>query len=118
LRLAMFSTCPNWTDGVNDETRGQIISPSDFCLARRATSKCPAFGEELWPGGAVNCAIDSAAAEQRGVCCVHNGINLQLGDVAADDVDLAGGDFQNQGASRSICQEPSGCRVYRKRSGK
>jgi hypothetical protein len=37
----------------------------------------------------VNCAIDAATAEERCVCRVHNGINVQCSDVALDDIDLA-----------------------------
>ena len=37
----------------------------------------------------MNRAIDSATAEKRRICRVHNGINVEFRDVAADDLDLA-----------------------------
>jgi hypothetical protein len=37
----------------------------------------------------MNRAIDSAAAEQRCVSRVYNGIDLDLRDVSADDFDLS-----------------------------
>jgi hypothetical protein len=38
----------------------------------------------------MNCAIHSPAAEKRGVRRVHDGVDIELRDVAADDVDLSG----------------------------
>jgi hypothetical protein len=39
----------------------------------------------------MNCAIDAATAKERCVRRVHNGINVQFSDVAADDLDSAVG---------------------------
>jgi hypothetical protein len=38
----------------------------------------------------VNRAIDTATAEKRCIRRVHNGVNLQFSDVAADDFNSAG----------------------------
>ena len=60
-----------------------IFASPGLTTAERST-----FGEQFGARSAVNRAIDSAAAEQRRVCGVHNGIDLELSDVAADDLDL------------------------------
>jgi hypothetical protein len=39
----------------------------------------------------MNRAVHAAAAEQAAVSRVHDRIDIQLGDVATDNVDLAGG---------------------------
>lgn len=38
--------------------------------------------DQLRASGAVNCAVYAAATQQRGVRGVHDGIYLQLGDIA------------------------------------
>ena len=58
----------------------------------------------------MDCTIDSAAAEQRAIGRVHNCIDIKSGNVATQDVDLRGRHFI-YGASRSINQEPSACRM-------
>jgi len=65
--------------------------------------------QQLWSGRAMNRAIDSAATEQTCVSGVHNRIDIEFGDIAAEDVDLVVASFH--GASRSIDQEPLDCNV-------
>ena len=57
----------------------------------------------------MNRAVDSAAAEQGRVRRIHNRINAEFSDIAADDVDPVVA--RRHGAKRSIAQEPSDCRV-------
>jgi hypothetical protein len=52
------------------------------------TSQRAAFGEQFGAGGTVNRAIDTATAEERCICRVNNGINLEFRDVAAEDFDF------------------------------
>jgi hypothetical protein len=92
---------------VNDKTRGQTISASDFRFPGLTTAKRPAFGKQLGSSGAMNCAINSSAAEERRVRRVHNRVEIKFGDIALDDLDLSDG----HGASRSMSQPPSVCRV-------
>jgi hypothetical protein len=74
---------------VNDESSWQTISARDFSFAWTTTAQRVAFGEQFGACCAVNRAVDAATAEERCVCRVHNGINLQFSDVALDDIDLA-----------------------------
>src|SRR5262249_41276930 len=99
--FATISTRPNGTDCVNDEFRRQVVAARDFRFARPTTAERSTFLQQLWTGRAVNRAIHSAAAEQRCVCGVYDRIDLELRDIAADDLDPA------HGARRSIRQEPS-----------
>jgi hypothetical protein len=73
---------------MNDKTRGQIVSGSDFRFARLATAECATFGQKPRSSGAMNGAIDSAAAKQRRIGRVHNCTDSECGDIAADDIDL------------------------------
>ena len=86
----MFAAAPDRPDGVNDEARWQTISARDFRFSGLTTTQRSTFGDQFRSGSVVNCAIDSAAAEQRRICGIHNGIDLELRDVAADNVDVGG----------------------------
>src|SRR5437660_3940910 len=83
-----MTSVPERADGVDDKTRGQIVSASDFRFTRLATAECPALREKLRSSGAMNGAIDSAAAKQRRIGRVHNCIDGECGNIAANDVDL------------------------------
>src|SRR5207244_2376641 len=89
LRLAMCPAMPDRSDGVNDESSGQTIAASDFRFTGFTAAKCTAFRKQLRSRGAMNRAIDSSAAEKRRVRRVHNRIDLELRDIAADDIDFA-----------------------------
>jgi hypothetical protein len=90
-RFVMFPATPNGSDSVNHEASEQTICAGNFRLAGFTTAECAAFGEQFGAGGAVNRAIDTATAEKRRVCRVHNGINLELCDIAAEDFNSAVG---------------------------
>src|SRR5882724_361188 len=89
LRLSMFSAAPDRSDGVDHKAGGQMISTSDFRFARWTTAQGATFGEQFRAGSAVNFPIDSSSAEERRVRRVHNCVNLELGDIAAQDFNLA-----------------------------
>jgi hypothetical protein len=55
--------------------RRQSISFGDFGAAGLAAMQGAAFGEKLRPGRAMDCAIDAATAEQRGIRGVDDGVN-------------------------------------------
>jgi hypothetical protein len=40
-----------------------------------------AFGEYLWPTGFMNRPIDTSAAKQSPISCIHNGIDVLLANV-------------------------------------
>src|SRR5262249_30951642 len=56
--------------------------------AERAT-----FGEQVRPGGAMDGAIDAAAAEQRSVGGVDDGPHIERGDVRDADLEPRDSDF-------------------------
>ena len=104
----MFSAAPDRADGVNDEPRWQTISASQFRLAGLTTAQRSAFGEQFGAGGAMNRAIHSAAAEKRRICGVHNGIDFELRDVAAKNLDFSGTaqSVGDRGSRRNRRQSP------------
>src|SRR5207249_10556746 len=63
----------------------------DFSFALSAAPNGSTLREQFWSGSAMDRAINSAATEQRRIRGVHNCIDVQLGDVAADDIDLSCG---------------------------
>jgi hypothetical protein len=89
LRLTMCPATPDRSYGVDDEPSGQTITTSDFRFAGFTAAKRTAFREQFRSSGAMNRSIHSSAAEKRRVRRVHNGIHLELRDIAAGDVDLA-----------------------------
>ncbi len=93
FRFAAAAAPPNRADRVNDETRGQIISASDFSFAWSATPNGSTFDDKFWSGSAMDRAVDSAATEQRRIRGVHNCIDIELGDVAAGEADFSSAIF-------------------------
>jgi hypothetical protein len=49
---------------VNDKARGQPIAASNFRFTGTTTAEGATFSEQLGPGGAMNCAIDSSTAKK------------------------------------------------------
>jgi hypothetical protein len=83
-----FSPSPNWADCVNDKTRRQPISASNFRVTGLTTAEGPAFSKQVRASGAMNCPIDSSAAEERRVRRVYDGIDIEFRDIALNDLDL------------------------------
>ena len=73
---------PHRAHRVDDEARRQIVAAGEPRLARRAAAEPVAFGKQSRPGGAMDGTVDAAAAEQRAVGGVDDGVNGKLGDVA------------------------------------
>jgi hypothetical protein len=75
LVLAFAAAMPDRADGMNDMPRRQTITLGDLGVAGCAAAKRAAFGEQLRPGGTMDRAIDAAAAEQRRIRGVDDGVN-------------------------------------------
>jgi hypothetical protein len=60
---------------MNDMPRRQLVAFGDLGAAGLAATKRAAFGEQLRSRGAMDRAIDAAAAEQRGIRSVDDGVN-------------------------------------------
>jgi hypothetical protein len=67
---------------VDNVARRQIIAARNPRITGRTSANLAAFGEEFWPCGAMNCAIDATAAKQRLIRCVDDGVNLELRYIA------------------------------------
>jgi hypothetical protein len=57
----------------------------------------------------MNCAIHSATAKKRRVCGVHNGTDLELRDIPADNIDLSerAQNIRHRSSGRSRRQSPA-----------
>ena len=99
FRFAATTSHPERADGVDDKTRRQIVSASEFRFAGLATAKCLTFRKKLRSRSAMNCTVNSAAAQQGRVGRVDNCVDIEPGDVAVDDVDLR---IRNFSSARAI----------------
>ena len=105
--LARVAAVPDRTDGMDHVPGRQPISAGDFGIAGRAAIQRAAFGKQFGPGRAMDRAIDAAAAEQRRIRGVDDGVNAQRGDVGNDDfqprlADLARGRTQAEAAALTV----------------
>ena len=85
LILAVAAAVPDRPDGVDHMPRRQPIALGDLGVAGLAAMQRAAFGEQLRTGCAMDRAVDAAAAEQRGIGGVDDGVNAQRRDVGNDD---------------------------------
>ena len=69
---------------MDDFLAGQVVGVGDLGRARGAAVQGAAFVEEGRSGGAVDGAVDAAAAEEGGVGCVDDGGDGEGGDVGTD----------------------------------
>ncbi len=81
LIFAVAAAVPDGSDGVDHMPRRQPIALGDLGVAGLATIQHAAFDRELRPGCAMNRAVDAAAAEQRRIGGVDDGVNAQGRDV-------------------------------------
>ena len=77
-------------DGMDDILCGQLVGVCGFGVAGFASVECVAFGEELFAGCAVDGAVDAAAAEERRVGGIDDGVRVELGNVAEVERELVG----------------------------
>ena len=88
IRLAARAAVPHRPDRVDDVFRRQVVAARDLRRAGGAAAERSAFRQQLPSGGAVDRAIDPAAAEQRGVGGVDDGVDRERGDVGDHDFEL------------------------------
>ena len=81
MRFAVTAAAPYRSHGVNDIARGQSITLGQFGLTGGATAQAPAFLQQSAPRGAMDGAVHAAAAQQRIIGGIDDGIHSQLGDV-------------------------------------
>lgn len=65
----------------------QLMSPSNDRISGGTTIEFSAFRQKPRAGGAMDGAIDAAAAEQAAVCCIDNRVDLEFGYVPSDKAD-------------------------------
>jgi hypothetical protein len=118
--LTVATAMPYRPDGMNDMPGRKPVTFGDFGIAGGAAAEAAAFGQKLRSGGAMDGAIDAAAAEQRFIGGVDDGVNAQGGDVGGDDLepgraDLACGRNQAEAgaalvtpfSANSCCSSPA-----------
>ena len=105
--LARVAAVPDRTDGMDHMLRLEPIPAGDLGVAGRAAIQRAALGKQFGAGGAMDRAIDAAAAEQRRIRGVDDGVNAQCGDVGNDDfqprlADLARAQAQAEAAALTV----------------
>src|SRR5262245_16100470 len=75
---------------MDDVTRLQAKARRDLGLARRAAAEQPAGGLQLGARGPMDGAVNPAAAHERAVGGIDDGIDVERGDISLDDVDTLG----------------------------
>src|SRR6266446_5362546 len=88
LRLPPRPAPPHPTDGVDDVARRQPVAARDARFAGGAAAKGAALRDELRAGRAMDRAVDAASAEEGGVRGIDDGIDVELGDVAAMELEF------------------------------
>jgi hypothetical protein len=88
FRFSVVSAIPYRADGVNDVGGGEPIALGEPGIAGFATAKEAALVEELGAGGAMDCPVHPAAAEQGAIGGVDDGIDGQGCDVGAENSDF------------------------------
>jgi hypothetical protein len=68
--------------------RRQAVAAGDLRVAGVASAQRAALSQQFRPGRPVDRAVDAAAAEQRAVGGVDDGVDLKRRDVGDDDVEL------------------------------
>jgi hypothetical protein len=74
---------------VDDITRRQAVARGDLGVAGGAAAQRSTFRQQTRPGRAVNRTVHTAAAQQRFIGRVDDGIHLHLRNVAFDDLDFS-----------------------------
>lgn len=89
------ASMPDRANGVKDPFGGKTEAGSCLRVSSGAAMKSAAFGEEFRAGCIVDRAINSASPEQRGIGCIHDGIDGLLRDVSLNGDEF--GHFQISG---------------------
>src|ERR1700752_4218163 len=75
---------PDRPDCVNDESSWQTISARNFSFTWATTAQRAAFGEQFGASRAMNRSIHSPSAQKGRVSGIHNGVDMEFRDVAAE----------------------------------
>src|SRR5262249_22628654 len=97
--LALAAAAPHRPDRVDDVLGFETIAAGDLGRAGGAAAERATLGEKVRGGGAVDGAIDAAAAEQRSVGGVDDGLDIEGGDVGDADLEPRGSDFGGEEGS-------------------
>lgn len=84
--LASSAAMPDRPHGMNDMSGQQSITFGDLGVAGGAAAKFAACGQQFPAGGAMDRTVDAAAAKQRNVRRIDDGIDIKCRDVGDDDV--------------------------------
>jgi hypothetical protein len=84
--FTVAAAVPHRTDGMDDMFCRQLVAAGDPGVAGVAAAKCPAFIAQLRPGGTVDRAVDTAAAEQTPVRRIDDDVDIESRDVGDEDL--------------------------------
>lgn len=90
LRLTIAAAVPDRTDGVYHMPGLELVALGDLRLARLATVQAHALAHQIGTGSPVNHAIHAASTHERGVGRIDDGIDIKLGDIAFEDLEVGG----------------------------
>src|SRR5262245_31508085 len=79
--LALIAAAPHRADRVDHVARLEPVAAGDLRGAGVAAAERAALGQKLWPGGAMDGAVDAAAAEEGAVRGIDDGRDVERGDV-------------------------------------
>src|SRR5262249_49584259 len=97
--LALAATAPHRSDGVDDVLGFEAVAAGDLGGTGIAAAERATFGEKLRAGGAMDGAVDAAAAEQRSVGGVDDGPDIERRDVRDADFEARRADFGGEEGS-------------------
>ena len=99
------TAAPHRANRVDDMTGRQIIAGREPRFAGGTAAEPATFFKQAWTGGAMDRAINPAAAKQRGIGGVHDRIDCKRGDVGNGDLEPG---IANLAAGRGL-SHPTGC---------
>jgi hypothetical protein len=82
----MPAVTPNRANGVDHPLGGQIVPFGDLGFTGPTAVKRPAFLQQFWAGRPVNCAINTAAAQQGRIGRIHDRVHVLLRDIALNNL--------------------------------
>src|SRR5262249_51925677 len=85
--LAALATSPDRANGVDDVTRWQTEARRDLRIPRLAAAELGAGRAKLRACGAVDRSVNATSTEQCPIGGVDDGVDVELGNVALDDLD-------------------------------
>jgi len=98
-RDALAAATPHRAHGVDDVFGFEAIAAGDLGGTGVAAAERATFGEKLRPSGAMDGAVDAAAAEQRSVGSVDDCPDLKRGDIRDADFETRRADFGDEEGS-------------------